>query len=319
MRAVIQRAYGQPDVLEVKDVERPILQDEEVLVKVKASSINAGNVVLLKGEPYLARLAFGLKKPKFEIPGGDVAGRVEAIGSQVKSFQVGDEVFGDLSSAGWGAYAEYVAIPEQALVRKPGNVTFAASAATPMAAVTALQAIRNKGKLESGQRVLIYGASGGVGTFAIQIAKVLGADVTAVCSRRNVKLVESLGADTILNYQEENFMISDQYDLILGVNGYQPISAYKKALHTGGQFIHVGGSEKQMFQVFLQSPWNRKKKLSLFLQKANRDDLQQVSEWLEAGTIKPVVDRVFSLEEIQAAFTYVIDGHAQGKVVISLD
>jgi NADPH:quinone reductase-like Zn-dependent oxidoreductase len=205
MKAIVSKKYGSPDVLEVTEMEKPIPTDNQVLVKIHASSVNYGNLVLLKGEPFLARFAFGLLKPKYMIPGGDIAGQVEAVGKDVKLFSAGDHVFGDLSGCGWGGLAEYVAVPENALALKPDNMSFEEAAAVPMAAVTALQGLRDKGKIQSGQKVLINGASGGVGTFAVQIAKSFGAEVTGVCSTRNIDILRSIGADHIIDYTKENF------------------------------------------------------------------------------------------------------------------
>jgi NADPH:quinone reductase-like Zn-dependent oxidoreductase len=321
LKAIVYNKYGPPDVLKLKEVEKPIPDDNQVLVKIHAGSLNFGNLVLLKGEPFLARFAFGLLKPKYTIPGGDIAGVVEAVGKNVKLFQPGDEVFGDLSGCGWGGFAEYVAVPEKALALKPVNLSFEAAAAVPMAGVTALQGLR-KGKIQSGQKVMIYGASGGVGTFAVQIAKALGAEVTAVCSTRNLDIVRSIGADFCLDYSKEDFNQKKQcYDLILGVNGHQPISAYKRALSPNGNFVHVGGSGAQMFQAMVQGPWismTSSKKMSSFLQRSNQDDLVFMKELLEAGKVKPVIDRSYKLSEVPKAFRYFEQGHSQGKVVITV-
>ena len=237
MKAIVCNKYGSPDVLELKEIEKPMPLDNQVLVKVHSASLNFGNLVLLTGKPFLARFAFGLLRPKYTIPGGDIAGVVEAVGKDVKQFQPGDEVFGDLSSCGWGGFAEYVTVPEQALALKPTNISFEEAAATPMASVTALQGLRDKGKIKSGQKVLIYGASGGVGTFAVQIAKSFGAEVTAVCSTRNLEISNSIGADRVIDYTKEDFTQEEErYDLILGVNGSNSISAYKRALKTKWEF-----------------------------------------------------------------------------------
>ena len=252
MKAIVSNKYGSPDVLELKEVEKPIPKDNQVLIKVHAASLNYGNLVLLKGKPFLARFAFGLLKPKYSIPGGDIAGRVEAVGKDVKQFQPGDDVFGDLSGCGWSGFAEYVSVPENALALKPVNMSFEEAAAVPMAGITALQGLRDKGKIQSGQKVLINGASGGVGTFAVQIAKSFGAEVTGVCSTRNLDILRSIGADHVIDYTKEDFTQKKQsYDLILGVNGYQPISAYKRALSPNGIFVHVGGSGAQLFQAMV--------------------------------------------------------------------
>ena len=216
------------------------------MVRIHAASLNYGNLVLLKGEPFLARFAFGLLKPKYTIPGGDIAGRVEAVGKDVKQFQPGQDVFGDLSCCGWGGFAEYVAVPESALALKPEKITYEEAAAVPMAAVTALQGLRDKGKIQAGQKVLINGASGGVGTFAVQLANFFGADVTGVCSTRNLEILQSIGADHVIDYTKMNFTeTGKKYDLILAVNGNYPITAYKRSLNDNGTFIHVGGSSTQ--------------------------------------------------------------------------
>jgi NADPH:quinone reductase-like Zn-dependent oxidoreductase len=322
MKAIVYHKYGPPDVLQLIEIEKPIPKDKQVLVKVHAASLNYGNLVLLKGEPFLARLAFGLTKPKYPIPGGDIAGHIEAVGKDVKQFQPGDEVFGDLSSCGWGGFAEYVTVPESALALKPANLSFEEAAAVPMAAVTALQALRDKGKIRSGQRVLINGASGGVGTFAVQIAKSFGAEVTAVCSSRNVNNARVIGADHAIDYKRDDFTKRTQrFDLILGVNGSKPISAYKRTLHPNGIFVHVGGSGAQMFQTMLLGPWislTGSRKMSSFLQRQNQKDLVFMKELLESGKVKPVIDRSYKLSEVPEAFRYFEEGHAQGKVVISV-
>lgn len=322
MKAMFYNKYGSPDVLELTEVKKPIPEDNQVLVKIHAASVNFGNLVLLKGEPYLARLAFGLLKPKYTIPGGDVAGRVEAVGKDVKQFQPGDEVFGDLSRSGWGSFAEYVSVPENALAVKPANMSFEEAAAVPMAGVTALQGLRDKGKIQSGQKVLINGASGGVGTFAVQIAKSFGAEVTAVCSTRNIDIIQSIGADHTIDYTKEDFtQKAECYDLILGVNGYHPISAYKRALSPNGIFVHVGGSGTQMFQVMARGPWismTGSKKMGSMLQRSNQKDLIYMKELLEAGKVRPVIDRRYKLSELPEALRYFDEGHAQGKVVITV-
>ncbi|MED4227237.1 NAD(P)-dependent alcohol dehydrogenase [Neobacillus cucumis] len=322
MKAIVYNKYGTPDVLKLTVVEKPNLEDNQVLVKVHAASLNYGNLVLLKGEPFLARFAFGLLKPKYSIPGGDIAGRVEAVGKNVKQFQQGDEVFGDLSLSGRGGFAEYVSVPENALAIKPANLSFEEAAAVPMAGVTALQSLRYKGKVQPGHKVLINGASGGVGTFAVQIAKSLGAEVTGVCSTRNLDILESIGADHTIDYSKENFTESiDRYDLILGVNGHHAMSAYKRVLSSNGIFVHVGGSSSQMFQAMALGPWisiTGKKKMGSFLQRANQQDLIYIKELVETGKVKPVIDRSYKLSEIHEAFRYFEEGHAQGKVVITV-
>lgn len=321
MKAIVSNQYGSPDTLEYKEVEKPVANENQVLVKIQAASINKGNLILLKGEPYLARLAFGLRKPKFQIPGGDIAGTVVEVGKNVKQFQLGDEVYGDLSGYGWGGFAEYAAVPEEAIAPKPSNLTFEEAAAVPMAALTAFQSLRNKGKIQEGQKVLIYGASGGVGTFAVQFAKAFGAEVTAVCSTRNVEMVESIGADHVIDYKKQDFSrIIDSYDLIIGANGMQPIKFYVRVLSPNGKFVHVGGSERQLFQTMLTGPWisiTSGKKVSSFLQRPNQKDLILIQELIEAGEVTPVIDRHYKFTEIPEAFKYFSEGHAKGKVVIS--
>lgn len=322
MKAIVYNQYGSPDVLHFKEVDKPIPQDNQVLVKIHAASLNYGNLVLLKGEPFLARFAFGLVKPKYSIPGGDIAGRVEAVGKDVKQFKPGQDVFGDLSRYGWGGFAEYVAVTENALALKPENTTFEEAAAVPMAAVTALQGLRDKGKIQEGQKVLINGASGGVGTFAVQIAKSFGAKVTGVCSTRNIEILRSIGADQVIDYTKEDFTEKGQkYDLILGVNGHHPITAYKRSLNEDGTFIHVGGSGSQMFQTMTFGSWfslTGKKKMSTLLQRQKQEDLIYMKELIEAGKVRPVVDKTFKLSELKEAFNYFENGHAQGKVVITI-
>ncbi|SFE63501.1 NADPH:quinone reductase [Bacillus sp. OV194] len=322
MKAIVYHKYGPPDVLELTEVEKPIPEDNQVLVKIHAASVNYGNLVLLKGEPFLARFAFGLLKPKYSIPGGDIAGRVEAVGKDVKQFQPGDEVFGDLSRCGWGGFAEYVSVPENALALKPANLSFEETAAVPMAAVTALQALRDKGKIQPGQKILINGASGGVGTFAVQIAKSFGAEVTAVCSTRNLTIVRSIGADHAIDYTKEDFTRkAESYDLILAANGYQPISAYKRLLSPNGNYVMVGGSGAQMFQAMAFGPWISmagSKKMGNILQRQNQKDLVFMKELLESGKVKPVIDRSYKLSEVPEAFRYFAEGHSQGKVVITM-
>ncbi|SNZ10619.1 NADPH:quinone reductase [Terribacillus aidingensis] len=322
MRAVIQTKYGLPDVLQLMDIEKPVPGNIEVLVKIHASSLNQGNLVLLKGKPFAARFAFGLSKPKYAVPGGDFAGRIEAIGKDVTQFKTGDEVFGDLSSSGWGAFSEYAAVPEHALALKPANLSYEEAAALPMAGVTALQALRDKGNIKLGQKVLIYGASGGVGTFFIQLAKHYGAEVTAVCSQKHKHSIEQHGADYIIDYQGADFSLAPRhYDVIIGVNGFQPLSIYKQALKSGGVFVHVGGSGAQLSRVLLFGPLISKmssKRFSSFLHRPKQEDLVLLKEIAEEGGIKPVIVRNFMLEDIQEAFHYFNKGHIGGKVIIQI-
>jgi len=322
MKAIVYTKYGSPDVLEFKEVEKPAPKDDEVLVKVYAASVNAADLHMLRADPFLIRLSSGLLKPKNTILGADIAGRVEAVGSNVKQFKPGDEVFGDISGCGWGGFAEYVCACENALVLKPANSSFEEAAAVPMAAVTALQGLRDKGQIQSGQKVLINGASGGVGTFAVQIAKSFGAEVTAVCSTRNLDRVRSIGADQVIDYTQEDFTQNGQgYDLILAANGNRSISDYQRALGPKGTYVMSGGSMSQLSQAMLQGPWismSGSKKMGSLLAKPNHADLTFIKELIEAGKVKPVIDRCYPLSEASEALRYLEEGHAQGKVVITV-
>jgi NADPH:quinone reductase-like Zn-dependent oxidoreductase len=324
MKAIVYHKYGSPNVLKLEEVEKPTPKDDEVLIKVYAAAVNAADWHLLRGKPFLVRLmGFGLLKPKHKILGAAVAGRVEAVGRNVKQFQSGDEVFGDISGCGWGGFAEYVCARENALVQKPANLTFEQATAVPVAAITALQALRDKGQIQPGQKVLINGASGGVGTFAVQIAKALGALVTGVCSTRNVDLVRSIGADQVIDYTREDFTQNGQrYDLILAANGYHPIWAYKRALRPKGRYVMTGGSMAQMFQAMLLGPlmsMTGSNKMGNLAARPNQKDLVFMKELLEGGKVVPVIDRRYPLSEVPEAVRYVEEGHARGKVVITLE
>jgi NADPH:quinone reductase-like Zn-dependent oxidoreductase len=317
MKAIVYHKYGSPNVLKLEEVEKPTPQDNEVLVKVHAASVNAADWHILRGKPFLVRLmGFGLLKPKNKILGSDIAGRVEAVGRNVKQFQPGDEVFGDIR----GGFAEYVCAREDALVLKPANISFEEAATVPVSAVTALQGLRDKGQIQPGQKVLINGASGGVGTFAVQIAKSFGAEVTAVCSTRNVDMVRSMGADQVIDYTQEDFTQNGQrYDLILAANGYHPISDYKRALSPKGIYVMTGGSMAQMFEAMLLGPWlsrNGSQKMGNLLAKPNQKDLVFVKDLLEAGKVVPVIERRYPLSQVAEAIRYLEAGHARGKVVI---
>ncbi len=324
MKAIVYTQYGPPDVLQLKEVEKPAPNDGEILVKIRAASVNAADWHLLTADIFLVRLmGMGLLKPKNTILGADIAGRVEAVGRNVKEFQPGDEVFGDISASGWGGFAEYVCARENVLALKPANLSFEQAAAVPMAAVTALQGLRDKGQIQPGQKVLINGASGGVGTFAVQIAKSFGAQVTAVCSTRNLDQARAIGADHLIDYTQEDFTQNgQQYDLILAANGYHPISAYKRALTSKGIYVMAGGSPAQIFQALLLGPWISMpgtKKMGNLAAKPNKQDLVFVSELLKAGKVVPVIDRCYPLSEAAEALRYLGEGHARGKVVITVD
>ena len=324
MKAMVYTHYGSPDVLQLNEVARPTPRDHEVLVKVHAASVNAGDLHVLRAHPFLIRLmGYGLLRPKNTILGAAIAGRIEAVGAHVTQFQPGDDVFGDVSESGWGGFAEYVCARADAMVLKPSRLSFEEAAAVPVAAVTALQGLRDKGHIQAGQKVLIYGASGGVGTFAVQLAKSFGAEVTAVCSTRNVDTMRSLGADHVIDYTREDFTQNgEQYDLILAANGNRSISEYKRALRPNGTYVMTGGSEKQMFQAMLLGPWismTGTKKMGNVMAKPNTRDLGFVKELLEEGLVIPVIDRRYPLRETAEALRYLEAGHAQGKVVITVD
>ncbi len=322
MKAIFCTKYGSPDVLKLIEVDKPTPQANEVLVKVHAAAVNAGDWHLMRADPFLVRLMFGLTKPKHPILGSDMAGTVEAVGKDVKGFRPGDQVFGNMADCGFGAFAEYVAAPESVLAPKPTNLSWEEAAAVPLSAGTALQALRNHGQIRSGMKVLINGASGGVGTFAVQIAKALGAEVTGVCSTGKMEMVRALGADHVIDYTQEDFSQNGvQYDLILGANGYQPLAAYERALSPTGVYVMIGGAMAQLFQAMLLGPWKSKKggkKMKNMLMRSNQEDLLVLKELLEAGKITPVIDRRFPLQDVPDAIRYVEEGHAKGKVVITL-
>jgi NADPH:quinone reductase-like Zn-dependent oxidoreductase len=321
MKAISHTQYGPPDLLELKEIDKPTPKDGQVLVKVQAASLNQYDWHFLTADIFLVRLYAGLFKPKRTMLGVDIAGRVEAVGNNVKQFKPGDEVFGDTSAAGGGGFAEYVCVPETALALKPVNLSFEESAAVPMAAVTALQGLRDKGRIKPGQKVLIQGAAGGVGTFAVQLAKVFGAEVTAVCSTRNMEQARRLGADQVIDYTKEDFTKGGQhYDLIFAVNGYHPLSAYRRALAPQGIYVMAGGSTAQIFQAALLGSWMSRggKKMGALTAKPSQKDLLFLKDLLEKGEVKPVLDRHFPLAETAEAFRYLGTGHARGKVVVKV-
>jgi NADPH:quinone reductase-like Zn-dependent oxidoreductase len=322
MKAIVFTKYGSPDFLELKEVEKPTPKDNEVLVKVHAASINSWDWELLRGTPFANRLIFGLLKPKIKILGADMAGRVEAVGKNVKQFQPDDEVFGDISGCGWGGFAEHVCARENALALKPTSVTFEEAAAVPQAALLALQGLRYKGQIQPGQKVLINGAGGGAGTFAVQIAKSFGAEVTGVDSTKKLDMMRSIGADQVIDYTQEDFTKNEQrYDLILDVAAYHSIFDYKRALSPKGIYVMVGGSMAQVFQVMFLGPWismTGSKKMGLLMHKPNKG-LAFMKELLEAGKILPVIDRRYPLSEVPEALRYYGEGHVNGKVVITLE
>jgi NADPH:quinone reductase-like Zn-dependent oxidoreductase len=327
MKAIVCEKYGLPEVLELKEVEKPVPASNEVLVKIRASSVNFNVLAYMLGKPALARLiGTGLLKPKVKIPGGDIAGIVEAVGRKVKQFKPGDEVFANLDGCGYGAFAEYAAVPEDVLAITPVNLSFEEAAASVQASSVALQGLR-QGQIKSGQKVLIYGASGGIGTFAVQIAKSFGVEVTGVCSTRNLDFVRSLGADRVIDYTKEDFTKNGlKYDLILATAGYNSIFKYKRTLNPNGSYVMIGGSMKgphammQIAQGMLLGPLisTGGKKLGGLSAKASQPDLVFIKELMEAGKVKSVIDKSYPLDEVAAALRYYENRHTRGKVVITI-
>jgi NADPH:quinone reductase-like Zn-dependent oxidoreductase len=322
VKAIVHHRFGSPDVLELQDIDQPALTDDGVLVRVRASSVNPAEWYAVTGTPYVARTAMGLLKPKHAVPGADLAGTVAAVGSAVTDLRPGDAVFGGNSS---GAFAEYVCV-RTAVVPKPANLTFEQAAAVPTAAVTALQGLRDQGQLRPGHTVLINGASGGVGTFAVQLAKAFGAEVTGVCSTQNLDLVRSLGADHVIDYTREDFTRSGRrYDLLLDVAGSRSWSDCKRVLGHDATLVLVGGPKT--------NPWigplghvagvrlaslGASQKVVFFVAKFNREDFVVLQELLEAGKVTPIIDRTYPLSEVSAALSYLGEGHARAKVVITV-
>ena len=323
MKAIVCTRYGSPDVLQLKEVEKPTPKDNEALVKVHAASVNAADLETLRGV-FFVRIVAPLK-PMYKILGTDIAGRVEAVGRNVKQFQPGDEIWGDLSyPLGCGTFAEYVCVPESALRLKPASMTFEEAAAVPTAAVVALQNLRDKRQIEPGQRVLINGAGGGVGTFAVQIAKYFGAEVTGVDSTRKLDMLRSIGADHVIDYTQVDFTKSGQrYDLILDVVAQRSIFDYRRALSPKGIVVFVGGSMAAVFQALFLGPLISmigSKKMGIVMWRPNKkEDLVFITELFEAGKVVPVIDRRYPLSEVAEALRYLEEGHAQGKVVITLE
>jgi NADPH:quinone reductase-like Zn-dependent oxidoreductase len=320
MRAIVYTKYGPPEVLQVTEVEKPTPNENQVLIKVHAASINAMDWRAVKADPSFMRLmGGGFSGPKDPRLGSDVAGRVEAVGENVTQFQVGDEVFG----CAHGSFAEYALAKEANLALKPANRSFAEAAAVPVGALTALQGLRHAGEIRPGQKVLIQGASGSVGAFAVQLARLSGAEVTAVCSTRNLDMARSIGADHVIDYTQEDFTRTRTgYDLIFAVNGYHSLSAYKRALAPQGVYVCAGGSMAQIFQAMLlgslMSRGGDKKMGSMGIAKVNHEDLVYLGELLEAGQIVPVIDRRYPLSETAEAFRYIEEKHPQGKVIITV-
>lgn len=323
MKAIVYEKYGPPDVLQLTEVEKPTPKAGEVLVRVKAASVNPLDWHTLRGEPFLQRLESGFPKPKETILGADFAGVVEAVSASVDKFQPGDEVYGDLYWCGLGAFAEYVTLPEHAVAQKPANLSFEKAAAVPQAAFTALHALRDAGQIQSGQKVLINGASGGVGTFAVQIAKSYGAEVTGVCSTRNLDLVRSIGADQVIDYTQEDFTQNgQQYDLIIDIVANHSLSDLCRVLTPNGICIIVGFSTlAHMIRVRVLGPWISRfgnQTIGMLMPDEDHSDLHVLKEFLETGKVTPVIDKRYSLNDVPEAIRYLEKGRARGKVVISI-
>ena len=322
MKAIVQHEYGAPDVLALGEVDRPAIGDDEVLVEVRASSVNPADWHMSTGTPYLVRPQAGLRSPKQTIPGKDVAGKIAAVGKGVTQFEVGDDVYGEVAG---GAFAEYAAAPANLLAPKPANLSFEQAAAVPLAAFTALQGVRDKGQVQPGQHVLVNGASGGVGTFAVQIAKALGAEVTGVCSTRNVDMVRSIGADHVIDYTKDDFSAGDQrYDVIIDNVGTGSLSDCRRALNADGIYVMIGGPKHRWlgpvrrmvaamvyFRFVSQS-------FQWFVATANQEDLVFLTGLSEAGKVTPVIDRRYTLAEVPEAMAYLGEGHTRGKSVITV-
>lgn len=321
MKAIVNTRYGPPEVMTLHEVDRPVPLAGQVLIKVAASSVNALDWHLLRADPFFIRLTgAGLLKPKNTILGADIAGTVEAVGKDVRLFQPGDEVFGDLAASAFGGFGEYACGDETSLAKKPAGMSFEAAAAIPVAAVTALQGLRDNGRIQAGQNVLINGASGGVGTFAVQIAKALGARVTAVCSTAKMEMVQALGADRVIDYTKEDFTEgAEHYDLVFAANGNLPILKVRNVLTPEGIFVLSGGAMSQLYRFLLIAPvvsMLGKQKMVNYIAKPNREDIDFLAGLHDAGKINPVIDRRYPLQQVPDAVRYLEQGHASGKVVI---
>lgn len=324
MKAIVQDTYGSTDALELRDIDTPVIADDEVLVRVHAAGVDRGVWHLMTGLAYPIRLAgYGLRAPKTPVPGMDLAGVVEAVGDTVTRFRPGDEVFG----IGKGAYAEYARAPEDKLVPKPANLTFDQAAVVAISGLTALQALRDQGRIAAGQNVLIIGASGGVGTYAVQIAKAYGAHVTGVCSTTKTDLVRSIGADRVIDYTQDDFADGEhRYDLVIDIGGNSSLSRLRRALTPTGTLVIVGGEGGgrwlgglgRLLRARLVSPFVSQK-LTTKMPSENAEDMLALTELIEAGKVTPVIDRTYALSEVPKAIRYMEEGHARGKVVITLD
>lgn len=324
MKAIVYCDYGSADVLKLEEIAKPVPKENQILIKIQAAAANPFDWHFMRGTPYIMRLDSGLRKPKVTQLGVDYAGTVEAVGSKVTQFKPGDEVFGGRT----GAFAEYICATERALALKPANVTFAQAAAVPIAGVTALQGVRDQGKVQPGQKILINGASGGVGTFAVQIAKSFGAEVTGVCSGRNVDMVRSLGADHVVDYTKEDFTTGAQrYDVILDMVGNHSLSAFRRVLNSGGKYVLIGGGGPdegrwikpllRPIKALFMSPFVSQD-MGMMLAEMNSKDLTALADLMQAGKVTPVIDRTYKLSEVPEAIRYLEKGHARGKVIIDV-
>ncbi len=321
MKAIIYTEYGTPDVLQLKEVETPTPKDDEVLVKVHAASINSWDWDMLRGKPFIVRM-WGLLKPKYQIPGADIAGQVEAVGKDVKQFKPGDEVFGDLCECGWGGFAQYVCAGEKALTIKSPGITFEDAASIPQAAGMALQGLRDKGRVQPGQNVMINGAAGSVGSFALQMAKHYGAEVTGVDSTAKLDFMRSLGADHVFDYTREDFVENERrYDLIIDVIAHRSLFDYKRVLSPGGRYIMIGGTTPRIFQAMLLGPlisMTGSRKMGILGLKPNKD-MNVMLELIESGKVTPIIDKRYPLSEVAEAFRYFGTGRIKGKIIITVE
>jgi NADPH:quinone reductase-like Zn-dependent oxidoreductase len=321
MKAMVYNKYGTSNVFQLTELEIPSIEDNEILVKVHYASVNSWDWDLMRGKPFVNRLGAFLK-PRYKILGADISGEVEAVGKNVKHFVQGDCVFGDISWCGWGGFGEYVAVREDALTRKPEGMSFEEAAAIPQAGVLALQGLRDKGQIKEEQSVLINGAGGGVGTFALQMAKLYRSEVTCVDSRKKLSMLQSLGADHVIDYTQENFTQKGKgYDLILDVVGNRSLFDYKRSLNPNGTYVAIGGSFSLILQVLVLGPViakNKNKNMSLLIHKPNNNDQSTLCDFYINGKVKPIIDKQFNLSELGEAIQYLGEGHAIGKVVISV-
>lgn len=325
MKAIVYQKYGPPDVLQLKDVTKPVPGDDEVLVRVHAASANPADWHVMRGDPFFIRLALGPLKPKHPILGADIAGRVEAVGKDVRQFQPGDEVFGNVSQSGFGAFAEYASVPEKALSPKPARLTFEQAAAVPLAALTALQGLRDKGRIRAGHKVLINGASGGVGTFAVQIAKAFGATVTAVTRTEGVDLMQSLGADRVIDYTKEDVLRHpDRYDVVFDVGATRSLGDLRRVLRPGGTLVISGGAKGRWIGPMLRPLAGvlraklLRQRVRVYIANDTKEDFLAMKELIEDGQVRPVVDRTYTLAEAAEAIRYLESGKVKGKVVLAI-